>query len=85
MARRVDAGIGRIALLGLALLLAGMLIGCNGQEQGQEATADQARVEVAPALTTEQADSLSLDRPGQKPTDDLAAVLILETFIQSCR
>ena len=37
------------------------------------------------SLTTQQADTLSLDRPSHKPTDDLAASLILETFIRSCR
>ena len=41
-------------------------------------------------LTTEAADSISIDRPvpskkpGKRPTDDLAAALILETFLQTC-
>ncbi len=35
-------------------------------------------------LTTEAADSISMDRPAKRPTDDLAAVMILETFLQSC-
>lgn len=40
---------------------------------------------VDESLTTQQADTLSVDRPSHKPTDDLAAALILETFIRSCR
>lgn len=36
-------------------------------------------------LTTQHADSLSVDRPSHKPTDDLAAALILESFLNQCR
>jgi putative Holliday junction resolvase len=39
---------------------------------------------VDEALTTQAADSISLDSPSRRPTDDLAATLILETFLQSC-
>jgi putative holliday junction resolvase len=35
-------------------------------------------------LTSQAADSISLDSPSRRPTDDLAAVAILETFLQSC-
>ncbi len=35
-------------------------------------------------LTTQRADELSLELPGHKPTDDLAAALILDSFIMSC-
>jgi len=36
-------------------------------------------------LTTQAADALGLERSARRPTDDLAAALILETFLQSCR
>jgi putative Holliday junction resolvase len=39
---------------------------------------------VDETLTTQGADSISLDRPSRRATDDLAAKLILETFLQSC-
>lgn len=36
-------------------------------------------------LTSNEADSISLDKgPHRRPTDDLAAKLILETFVQQC-
>lgn len=35
-------------------------------------------------LTTQAADSISLESPSRRATDDLAAQLILETFLQSC-
>lgn len=40
---------------------------------------------VDETLTTQAADSLSLARPSRRPTDDLAAKLILESFLQTCR
>jgi putative transcription antitermination factor YqgF len=42
---------------------------------------------VDETLTTEAAESMIRDVPAkqQRPSDDLAAVLILETFIQGCR
>ena len=39
---------------------------------------------VDEALTSQAADAISLDSPRRRPTDDLAASLILETFLQSC-
>lgn len=36
-------------------------------------------------FTTQTADSISISKASKRPTDDLAASLILETFIQSCR
>lgn len=35
-------------------------------------------------LTSNEADSISVDKGHRRPTDDLAAKLILETFVQSC-
>ncbi len=40
---------------------------------------------VDESLTSQEADSISLDRGHRRPTDDLAAKLIVETFIQQCR
>jgi putative Holliday junction resolvase len=39
---------------------------------------------VDETLTSQAADSISLDSPSRRPTDDLAAKLILETFLQTC-
>ncbi|HOR28659.1 MAG TPA: RuvX/YqgF family protein [Candidatus Sumerlaeota bacterium] len=36
-------------------------------------------------FTTEAAHSISIDRPRRRPSDELAATLILETFLQRCR
>jgi RNase H-fold protein (predicted Holliday junction resolvase) len=36
-------------------------------------------------LTSQEADSISLDKGHRRPTDDIAAKLIVETFIQQCR
>ena len=35
-------------------------------------------------MTSEAADAISVDSPSRRPTDDLAATLILETFLQTC-
>lgn len=40
---------------------------------------------VDESLTTRQADTISLEKPSKRPTDDLAAALILESFMQANR
>ncbi len=54
--------------------------------RAREGTAGVRWFFVDESLTSREADSISVDKGSRRrPTDDLAAKLILETFVQQCR